>query len=157
LIHFAGHVLLHPVSPRLSRLLLAEEGDTGSGALYAYEIANQRLPRTELVVLSACRTIEGGNGQREALTGLTAAFFAAGPPVVVSSLWNVDDGPTLHLMRAFYASLQSGSDPADALRKAQIKLLTGPDPDLRSAAYWAGFEVLGGAVPSPHFERRTQS
>jgi len=157
LIHFSGHALLHPVSPRLSRLLLARDGDTGPEALYAYEIADQHLPWTELVVLSACRTIDGGNGQREALTGLTAAFFAAGPPVVVSSLWDVDDEPTRDLMRSFYASLRSGGDPADALRKAQIKLLTGHDPRLRSAACWAGFQALGGAIPIPSLERRAQS
>ncbi|MFL6203707.1 MAG: CHAT domain-containing protein, partial [Thermoanaerobaculia bacterium] len=153
-IHFAGHALLHPVSPRLSRLLLAEDGDTRAGSLYAYEIADQRLPGTELVVLSACRTMDGGNGQREALTGLTAAFFAAGPPVLVSSLWDVEDKPTRHLMRSFYASLRAGSDPADALRQAQISLLTSADPSLRSAACWAGFQALGGALPSPHLERR---
>jgi CHAT domain-containing protein len=146
-LHFAGHALLHPVSPRLSRLVLAPEPESPSGSLYAHEIARQSLAGTELVVLAACSTIDGGTGRRESLTGLAAAFLAAGPPVVVSSLWQADDRPAAQLMRVFYAALRNGADPAAALREAQISLLSGPDHELRSAAYWAGFEVLGGVVP----------
>jgi CHAT domain-containing protein len=97
--------------------------------------------------LSACGTIDGGTGRRESLTGLAAAFLAAGPPVVVSSLWQIDDRPASQLMRSFYAALRKGVDPASALRQAQLTLLAGSDPELRSAAHWAGFEVLGGVVP----------
>jgi CHAT domain-containing protein len=147
-LHFAGHALLHPVSPRLSQLILAPETESPSGSLYAHEIAHQSLDGTELVVLSACSTIDGGTGRRESLTGLAAAFLAAGPPVVVSTLWRVDDRPAAELIRAFYAALRDDGDPSAALRKAQLTLLAGSDPELRSAAHWAGFEVLGGAVPN---------
>ena len=147
-LHFAGHALLHPVSPRLSRLILAPETESPSGSLYAHEIAHQNLDGTELVVLSACSTIDGGTGRRESLTGLAAAFLAAGPPVVVSTLWRIDDRPAAELIRAFYTALRDDGDPSAALRKAQLALLTGSDPELRSAAHWAGFEVLGGAVPN---------
>jgi CHAT domain-containing protein len=128
-------------------MILAPEPTSPSGSLYAYEIARQRLDETELVVLSACSTIDGGTGQRESLTGLAAAFLAAGPPVVVSSLWQIDDRPASKLMRALYSTLRDGEDPAIALQKAQLSLLSGPDLELRSAAHWAGFEVLGGVVP----------
>jgi CHAT domain-containing protein len=146
LIHFAGHALLHPV-PHLSRLLLAPGDSSDSGALYADELARHRLDRTELVVLSACRTVAGG-GQRENLTGLAAAFLAAGAPAVVASLWDVDDRPTRQLMRQFHLAFRQGNDPGTALRTAQISLLTGTDPGLRSPASWAGFEAIGGILPT---------
>jgi CHAT domain-containing protein len=145
LIHFAGHALLHPV-PHLSRLLLAPGDSSDSGALYADELAHHPLEHTELVVLSACRTVADGS-QRENLTGLAAAFLAAGAPTVVASLWNVDDRPTRELMRQFHLAFRQGSDPGTALRIAQLALLTGTDPNLRSPAAWAGFEVIGGALP----------
>jgi CHAT domain-containing protein len=144
LIHFAGHALLHPTSPRLSHLLFAPDADSPSGALYASEIATRRLANTEVVVLSACRAIADNQGSRESLTGLAAAFLAAGPPVVVSSLWNVDDHPTRQLMQRFHRALRRGEDPGDALRLAQLDLLQSSDEALRSPASWAGFEAIGG-------------
>lgn len=144
IVHFAGHALLHPTSPQLSRLLFAAApGDSGS--LFAGDLAGYRLDGTELVVLSACRTLGGTAKARESLVGLTAAFLAAGPPVVVSSLWKVEDRATRQLMLAFHRALRGGSDPAVALRDAQIQLLREPEGRFRSPNYWAPFEVFGGA------------
>ena len=145
-VHFAGHALLHPFSPRLSQLLLAP-GDDASGALYAADIARLRLPRTEIVVLSSCRTLDGRSGGRESVLGLAAAFLAAGPPVVVSSLWDAPDNATQPLMLAFHRALRDGADPAEALRAAQLQTLRAA-PAPRSPARWAGFEAVGGAAPS---------
>lgn len=145
LIHFAGHALLHPTSPRLSHLLFAPDDESSSGALYASEVAALRLAKTEIVVLSACRAVADNRGSREGLTGLAAAFLAAGSPVVVSSLWNVDDASARELMRSFHHALHGGKDPGDALRSAQLALLASSDEKLRSPTNWAGFEVIGGA------------
>lgn len=142
-VHFAGHALLHPTSPELSRLVFAPEGKD-HGMLYARDLASYRLEGTELVVLSACRTLDGAAASRESLVGLTAAFLAAGPPVVVSSLWRVEDQATRQLMLAFYRSLHGGGDPAVALRAAQRELLSGSEERLRSPSAWAGFEAFGG-------------
>jgi CHAT domain-containing protein len=143
IVHFAGHALLHPTSPELSRLIFAPEGED-RGILYARDLASYRLEGTELVVLSACRTLDGAGASRESLVGLTAAFLAAGPPVVVSSLWRVNDQVTRQLMLAFYRSLRGGGDPALALQAAQRQLLDGSDEQLRSPSAWAGFETFGG-------------
>ncbi len=143
-VHFAGHSLLHPDAPWLSQLLFAPGGGD-SGALYARELAGLRLERTELVVLSACRTLEGAAASRESVVGLAAAFLAAGPPVVVASLWKVDDEATRELMVAFHQALRRGEDPASALRTAQRRLLGARGGSFRSAADWAGFEAFGGA------------
>jgi CHAT domain-containing protein len=145
LIHFAGHALLHPTSPRLSRLLLAPTASSPSGALYAHEITALPLENTEIVVLSACRTVADNEGNREGLTGLAAAFLAAGSPVVIASLWNLDDRFTRPLILAFYHDLHRGEDPGTALRQAQVRLLHDSDAALRSPANWAGLEAIGGA------------
>ena len=87
-------------------------------------------------------------GGREVLTGLTSGFLAAGPPVVVASLWDVEDRATRELMRAFHRLLSQAGDPAAALRLAQIELLRNPNLSLRSPAAWAGFAAIGGTLTS---------
>ena len=143
IVHFAGHALLQPLSPGLSMLLFAP-GNGSTGPLYARDLADYRLDNTEMVVLSACRTLDDAAASREGLVGLAAAFLAAGPPVVVSSLWQVDDSATRDLMLAFHRTFRQGVDPASALRAAQLKLLQArPAGRFRSPAFWAGFEVFG--------------
>jgi CHAT domain-containing protein len=148
LLHFAGHAILDPFLPGRSHLILAASREEGSDALYADELAGLKLEATELVVLSACRTVGGTSNSREALTGLSTAFLAAGPPVVVASLWDVEDRGTNELMRMFHYALRQDGEPAAALRTAQLQFLRSPDPTLRSPASWAGFVAMGGSFPT---------
>lgn len=143
IIHLSGHALLDPDTPWNHRLVLAP--GAAEGSLAARQIATLRLPETEVVVLSACRTLRAGT-ERESFHGLAAAFFAAGPPVVVSSLWEVDDRATRVLMVRFHQALRGGADPANALREAQLHLLRQEDPMLASPATWGAFEAFGGAI-----------
>jgi CHAT domain-containing protein len=142
-VHFAGHALLNPGQAPLNRLLFAP--GTGSDSLSAAEITGLHLHNTQIVVLSACRTVPGGR-DREEMNGLAAAFLAAGAPVVVSSLWNTEDRATHALMLSFHKALRVGDDAASALRKAQLELLYAHDETLRSSAAWGGFEAIGGAI-----------
>lgn len=152
-LHFAGHALLDASQPTGSHLALAPGERADDGALYASDVAGLHLEGTELVVLSACRTAADVAGGREVLTGLAAAFLAAGPRVVVASLWDVDDRATRELMRAFDLALPKEGEPASALRAAQLQLLHGGPPELRSPASWAGFEAFGGSLPSTDVHR----
>ncbi|MGD2116420.1 MAG: CHAT domain-containing protein, partial [Acidobacteriota bacterium] len=144
ILHVSGHAVIDPESPWNHRLILAP-GSGGPSSLDARRIASLRLRGTELVVLSACRTLPGGP-ERESFHGLAAAFLAAGPPVVVSSLWEIDDRPTRALMLRFHRALAGGAAPADALRQAQIHLLRQDDPTLATPAAWGAFEAFGGAI-----------
>ena len=54
------------------------------------------------MVLSACQTDVGALSAGDELVGMTWAFFFAGTPTVVASLWSVDDEATEALMKAFY-------------------------------------------------------
>lgn len=144
-VHLATHALVDDALPSRSALALAPKrrGD-GSGALYADEIPLLALPRTRTVVLAAC----GGNGGPLAGTAgrlsLARAFLAADVPEVVAALWPVGDQRSVALLTALHEGLSTGHDAATALRSAQLQMLTGRDPVLRSPATWALFQALGG-------------
>ncbi len=143
IVHIAGHAIVNPEFPLLSLLALAPTlGDSGS--LYAHELYGLRLPRTRLVLLSACGTGGGEPSGPEGVSSLARPFLAAGVPAVVASLWNVNDRATTRLLVAFHRRLRAGRDPLSALRSAQLELLRGPEASLRSPASWAAFEVFGG-------------
>jgi CHAT domain-containing protein len=156
-LHFATHAIVKDADPFQSFLALAQPRDNSNdGRLTAREIYDLHLD-AGLVVLSACRSGEGrvtGDG----IASLGRAFFYAGTPSVIVSLWDVADQPTNRLLPAFYRSWLRGADKAAALRSAQLQFLH----DLRAGkvtistpagkialaedpAYWAGFVLLGEA------------
>jgi len=91
------------------------------------------------VVLSACQTNLGDLSEGDELLGLTRAFFFAGTPTVVASLWNVEDESTALLMERFYTHLRGGMGKAEALRQTQLEVREQyPNP-----YYWAGFVLTG--------------
>jgi CHAT domain-containing protein/tetratricopeptide (TPR) repeat protein len=106
----------------------------------AWQIAKLSLP-SRLTVLAGCETAGGRLTTGEGVLGLTAAFMSAGVPVVVSSLWPIDDRATVRVMQRFYEYLSKGESVATSLRLAQL--------DARRARgqshpfYWAGFTVVG--------------
>jgi hypothetical protein len=148
-IHFSGHALVNPREPLQSKLVLAPEGARDQGALTAQEIYSLKLPLTRLVVLAACDTGNEYIPSSEGATSLARAFLAAGVPSVVASLWSVDDRVTAELFDAFYRFLAAGSDPVDALRKAQLEMLHGTGKTARSMRAWGAFEVIGASAESP--------
>ncbi len=123
-VHLATHGFLDDERPELSGLVLAWAPlDTHyDGLLHMREVFHLRL-NADLVVLSACQTGLGKQMTGEGMVGLSTAFFFAGTPTVVMSLWQVDDGATALLMRRFYENLASdGVDKAEALREAKYWL-----------------------------------
>lgn len=143
-LHFATHGYLDPERPNLSALLLSfqnERREPEDGFLRVNDIYNLRF-RADLVVLSACQTGLGKEVRGEGLVGLPRAFFYAGAPRVVVSLWNVDDRATADLMVLFYRHmLRDRMRPAAALRQAQLEIRK----QSRWAApyYWAAFVQQG--------------
>lgn len=144
ILHFATHGRLHPERPELAGLELSRlhpDGSPRPGTLWAHSLYDVELA-ADLVVLSACRTALGPWVRGEGFLGLTRAFFYAGAPRVVVSLWNVDDDATRALMEHFYrALLEDELPPAAALRRAQRELRR--DPAFASPAHWAGFVLQG--------------
>jgi CHAT domain-containing protein/tetratricopeptide (TPR) repeat protein len=122
-LHFATHGIIRDDQPFDSFLALGGSGWNlkQDGHFTAQKIYGLDL-HADLVFLSACRS---GLGQvsGDGMAGLTRAFFYAGTPSVIATLWDVADEPTYRLVGAFYRSWLSGSDKARALRSAQLKLL----------------------------------
>src|ERR1700683_2042430 len=100
--------------------------DDDDGVLTALEVGELDLSKVELAVLSACETGLGEVAGGEGLLGLQRAFQVAGAHSVVASLWSVGDEPTRALMARFYENLWTkGQPPAQALREAQLSMLSG--------------------------------
>lgn len=123
ILHIASHFNLKPGQEDDSFLLL------GDGShLKLSEIRKQRalsFKGIDLVTLSACQTALGG-GDGSEIEGFGAAAQANGAAAVMASLWPVADDATPILMHDFYhAMIVSGHTKAEALRIAQISMLTG--------------------------------
>lgn len=153
-IHFAVHGLIDEEQPQFSSLVLSlrktddqsaairNPKSSEDGLLQTPEIFNLRL-RADLVTLSACETGLGQEMRGEGIVGLTRAFFYAGTPSVLVSLWKVDDTSTADLMTFFYEQLRKddGRNKAAALRQAQLKLIDGNR--YAHPFYWASFILQG--------------
>jgi len=146
-IHLAGHGFVDMARPRLSTLPLTPAGED-DGLLGIPDIQRMRL-RTDLVVLSACRTGLGKVVEGEGVIGFTRAFMFAGAPRVIVSLWRVDDEATEALMVKFY-ELWNPGDPdreplpaATALKQAQEFIRDRADKDWSHPYYWAAWQLWG--------------
>jgi CHAT domain-containing protein len=145
--HFAGHTVLDERYPSLSRMLLSPDPAAGeSGWLLESEINRERFGSTRVVVLASCEGATGRVIEGEGAVSVGRAFFAAGVPAVVASLWAVDDDLQT-LMTTFHRMLREQGDPAEALRQAQLALWRerGPRAPVR---VWGGFVMLGGLRPA---------
>jgi CHAT domain-containing protein len=146
-IHFAGHSVLNERFPMFSRMLLAPEPATGDGGwLLASEVTPEHFRDTRVVVLATCEGAAGKAVEGEGAVSMARAFFSAGVPAVVASLWPVDDDLQT-LMTAFHRELRAGQDPARALQAGQHAILAerGRDTPVR---VWGGFMMLGGLAPA---------
>jgi CHAT domain-containing protein/Tfp pilus assembly protein PilF len=139
LLHFATHARIDERHPEYSALVFAPRGDA-DGLLQVHEIFNLRLS-ADLAVLSACQTALGKEVTGEGLVGLTRAFFYAGVPSLVVSLWNVTDGPTPELMLDFYKDLERLKDKAKALQAAKVAMIA--RGSYAHPSYWAPFILIG--------------
>lgn len=145
-IHLALHGYVDPEFPDRSALIFAPEKETTDDSLLQIrEIRNLRL-RASLVTLSACNTGVGPIGE-EGVANIVNAFIEAGSQSVVSTLWDLEDHATTHLMTVFYDHLRRHEGKAESLRQAQMEMLNSGAPPY----YWAGF-VLDGEPSENLFE-----
>jgi CHAT domain-containing protein len=142
--HFAGHAVFAGDRPELSFLALAS-ARTGAeaGELTAREIAQLRLSNLELVVLSACQTLNARSSRTGAVAGLAASFLRAGVPAIVSTLYDVSDDLTGSLLSGFHQRLAAGLPASDALREAQLDALKSRSGQQAAPAIWAAFVYAG--------------
>jgi tetratricopeptide (TPR) repeat protein/CHAT domain-containing protein len=140
LFHLAAHGIYDRFNPLFTRIELAADDDQ-DGNLEVHEVFGLDLSGANLVVLSACDTALGEQSEGDELVGLTRAFLYAGSPAVVTSLWAVDDAASGVLMEAFYRHLREGQTSAEALRLAQLEVMS--HEEWRTPYYWAAFNLTG--------------
>jgi CHAT domain-containing protein len=136
ILHFAGHARANPLYPANGWL------DFGTGTrasrVYAHQIETLRLERDALVVLSACGTGRGRISRTEGPLSLARSFLKAGSAAVIATRWDVDDRGARTLTTSFYNHLVAGSDPIEALARAQRDAIAGDD---QVAPGWAAYTI----------------
>ncbi|CAH1648936.1 CHAT domain-containing protein [Chelatococcus asaccharovorans] len=123
IVHIASHFVFRPARENESYLLL------GDGTkLTLAQLAELRFDGVDLLTLSACETAVGG-GHRQSgseFEGLGALALNRGAAHVIATLWPIRDFTSAALMREFYRlRFREDFAVADALRQAQLQLLTG--------------------------------
>jgi CHAT domain-containing protein/Flp pilus assembly protein TadD len=145
-IHLALHHIPDERSALISRMLLASGDPSNSatdGLLEAHEILQYKLRQTRLVVLSACRTDTEKYYKGEGVIGISRVFEAAGVPLVIASLWEIDSNTTSDLMIHFH-QVRKQRNSTNALRDAQLGLIYHIEERFHHPYYWAGFRIVGG-------------
>lgn len=143
-VHLATHTVVDERQGRGAAILLTPAGEE-DGLLTPREIAGLQ-DRCDLTVLAACRTALGASGEDgRALASLTGSFLAAGSPAVVATLWDVGDAATAAFMEQLYDQLNRGHPPAEALRRAKLRLRA--DPRWNRPALWSAYVLVGEAGP----------
>lgn len=146
-VHFAGHFVSDKISPLHSSFVLAasDQSRGSENSLASYELARETLPRTRLMVLSACQTGVEGFYEAEGMIGVSRSLLAAGVPLVVASQWKVDSPATAELMLKFHRyRRQAKLTTTTALRRAQLDMLMTDNEEFRQPYFWAAFAAFGG-------------
>ena len=144
IVHLATFGVLNKDNPLFSFVELAPHGDD-DGRLEVHEVFGLTL-RSQLVVLSACRTALGAGAlgdvpEGDDWVGLVRAFLYAGAGNVMATLWPVEDRSTAQLVEKFYTDLAAGRPAAEALAEAQRAIMS--NPVTSHPFYWAGFTMSG--------------
>lgn len=116
-IHIASHATFDPVEP-LESLIMLSKDSKNDGNLTARDFYKMKLNAT-LLTLSACNTGLSYVSKGDEMIGLIRGVMYSGVSSILSSLWEVSDQSTAHLMKSFYKNLLTM--PKDlALQNAQL-------------------------------------
>ncbi len=150
IVHFSGHSVINWEFPLLSQMLFAAQPqDQSRGVLYSRDILPQRFEGTRLVVLASCDTAVGKISRTEGVENLARPFLASGVPMVIASLWKVDDEIAADFFKRFYHHLQEGFDTVGALRATQVESIERTSGRFASPYAWGAFELIGANEGRP--------
>jgi CHAT domain-containing protein len=144
LLHFATHAVAYEEWPERSSVVLAPGSEAEDGLLQSREIVELPFDGC-IVILAACQSADGSVLRGEGVMSLARAFFQAGSPAVVGSLWPLRDDEAAFIFDALYRHLAAGSTLGAALRGAQRDAIGAGRP----ADAWAGLVVIGDGSVVP--------
>jgi CHAT domain-containing protein len=124
-IHIASHFQFIPGTESQSFLLL---GDGKELTLAELRTGGWKFGSVDMMTLSACNTALGGDRSENGneIEGFGALAQRQGAKGVLATLWPVADQSTAMLMQSLYRLRQEkGLTKADALREAQLMLISG--------------------------------
>lgn len=110
--------------------------------LYAHELYGYQLD-AKLTVLSACQTGYGKVFTAEGVYSIARGFFYAGSRSLLMTLWPINDGENVQLIRQFYKSLDQKEPSSKALSKSQLDYLEHADEYTSHPRFWAGLVLWG--------------
>jgi len=134
IVHFAGHGTADDATP--GALVLADR------TLSERDLAQRRLSTVQLVVLAACDTGRGALHRAEGPLSTARGFLAAGVPVVIGSLWPLDDDDAADFFIGLHRRLSAGNSAAKALRDTQIDAIR-YGGEWKSLKTWAAAQAMG--------------
>jgi tetratricopeptide (TPR) repeat protein len=144
LLQYSGHAIAVAIPAASSALVLAPETKSQpDDLLYVRDLYAVRFPRLRLAVLAACSTAARNSRTKSGSASIARGFLASGVPIVVGTLWPVDDTVANAFTRALHRELKAGKDPVLAVRGAQLALLTSATPEFRKLSSWAAFTACG--------------
>jgi CHAT domain-containing protein len=101
--------------------------------------------KTQLLVLSACKTAVGKNAKGEGILSLSRGFAALGIPATLTTLWSVENQSTYTLNELFYRYLSEGYSKDISLQKAKIEFLQSQSGEKQLPTFWAAAVLMGDA------------
>ena len=101
--------------------------------------------KTQLLVLSACKTAVGRNAKGEGILSLSRGFATQGIPATLTTLWSVENQSTYTLNELFYKYLSQGQEKDIALQKAKLEFLKTQSGEKQLPTFWAAAVLVGDA------------
>jgi tetratricopeptide (TPR) repeat protein len=111
--------------------------------LYLSDLIPETLPRTQLIVLSACETGKGKVYQGEGVFSFNRGFASMGIPASITNLWSVDNKSTYQITELFYKFLAGGLPVDIALQKAKLEFIKHASKENKLPFYWAATILAG--------------
>lgn len=139
-IHVASHSVINFEKPYESYVVF--DANETKNQLFAYEIFSKTF-NADLVTLSSCNS---GNGEIEegiGIVSLSNAFYFAGVPSTVSSLWSAQDKSSSALMIDFYKGIAKGQTKSESLQQSKITYLDAADKIRQQPFFWANYVLYG--------------
>jgi CHAT domain-containing protein len=108
------------------------------------ELSEASLNGIEVAVLAACDSALGDARLRSRSLGISGDFLRAGVPVVIGSLWKIEDEWSFRFSVALHERLRKGGEPTKALWETQLQMLRSTEQRDQHPVRWGIFQVMVG-------------